>query len=181
MDAIADPCRPSTADYDASMKLRTRAAIVIHRPRAEVFDHAVAGQTMARTLRRYGPIPGIERSEMSGGADLVAGAERRVAMSDGSVIDEEILEAVRPRVHRYRWVRGLRPPFSLLVRTGEACWTFSDAEGGGTEVEWLYVFQLRSLLAFPAAAPVMLLFRRWMQRGLDRIRAELAAGAPAAV
>ncbi|HTE55923.1 MAG TPA: SRPBCC family protein [Kofleriaceae bacterium] len=156
------------------MRLRTRAAVTIRRPRAEVYDFAVANQTLARTLQKYGPIPGIERAEMTSSGGLTAGAERRVSMSDGSVIEEEILEADRPRVHRYRWVRGLRPPFSLIVRTGEACWTFSDAEGGGTDVEWLYIFQLRSLFAVPAAAPVLLLFRRWMQRGLDRIRADLS-------
>ena len=49
------------------MKLRTRAAVVIHRPRAEVFDHAVAGQTLARvesnlSLTEYAltaPISGV--------------------------------------------------------------------------------------------------------------------------
>jgi hypothetical protein len=36
-------------------------------------------------------------------------------------------------------------------------------------------FQLRSALAAPLAAPTIMLFRRWMQRGLDRIAGELAA------
>ena len=157
------------------MELRTRAAITVSRPREEVYDLAVSNETLARVLQRLGPIPGIASARFVSGGSLVAGAQRNVSMTDGSVIEEEILEAERPHVHRYRWLRGLRPPFSLLVRTGEACWTFRDAAGGGTEIEWTYTFQLRSPLAAPVAAPTVMLFRRWMQRGLDRIGAELGA------
>ena len=159
------------------MELRTRAAVTIARPRPEVYDFAVANETLARVLVKLGPIPGIARAEFAGGgSSLAAGVQRRVAMTDGSVIEEEVLEAERPRVHRYRWLRGLRPPFSLMVRSGEACWTFTDA-GGGTQIEWVYVFELRSPLVYPVAAPVIRLFRRWMQAGLDRIRAELSPAA----
>lgn len=156
------------------MELRTRAAVTVPRPRAEVFDFATTNEGLARLLRKLGPIPGIASAEFVVGGGLVAGAQRNVSMTDGSVIEEEILEVERPRVHRYRWLRGLRPPFSLMVRTGEACWTFRDGEGGGTDIEWTYVFQLRSALAAPVAAPTIMLFRRWMQRGLDRIAGELA-------
>jgi uncharacterized protein YndB with AHSA1/START domain len=158
----------------AAMRLDTRAVVIVDRPRAEVFDFAVANPTLPRVLAKLGPIPGVTGAEFIAGGSLAAGAQRRVSMSDGSVIEEEVLEVERPRVHRYRWLRGLRPPFSLLVRSGEACWTFSDASGGGTRVEWVYTFELRSPLAYPVAAPVVLLFRRWMQRGLDRLRSELA-------
>ena len=106
------------------MRLRARATVLIDRPRAEVYDFAVAGENLSRVLQKLGPIPGIESMEIAGGGPLVTGALRRVSMSDGSVIEEEVLELSRPRLHRYRWLRGLRPPFSLLVRSGEACWTF---------------------------------------------------------
>lgn len=157
------------------MKLRVRAAVTVNRPRSEVYDFSVANQTLARVLQKLGPIPGITAAEFTAGGSLAPGAQRQVTMSDGSVIEEEVLEAVRPRLHRYRWLRGLRPPFSVMVRSGEASWTFSDADGGGTEVEWIYLFGLRSVVFYPLAAPILfLLFRRWMQRGLERIRAELA-------
>jgi uncharacterized protein YndB with AHSA1/START domain len=157
------------------MELRTRAQVTISRPCEQVFDFAVASETQARVLKKLGPIPGIASIEYLGAdARLVPGARRRVSMTDGSVLEEEVLEVERPRVHRYRWGRGLRPPFSLLVRTGEGCWTFIDTERG-TAVEWLYTFELRSPLAAPLAAGVLLLFRRWMQAGLDRIRAELVS------
>jgi hypothetical protein len=160
------------------MKLRVRAAVTVHRPRPEVYDFSVANQTLALVLKKFGPIPGITSAEFTAGGSLAAGAQRHVHMSDGAVIEEEVLEADRPRVHRYRWLRGLRPPFSLMVRSGEACWTFSDADGGGTDVEWVYLFALRSPLVYPLAAPILfLLFRRWMQRGLDRIRTELTPAA----
>ena len=157
------------------MELRTRAAVTVPRPREVVYDFATTNEGLARVLKKLGPIPGIASAEFVGGGGLVAGAQRNVSMTDGSVIEEEILEAERPRVHRYRWLRGLRPPFSLMVRTGEACWTFRDGERGGTEIEWVYTFVLRSPLVSPVAAPVVMLFRRWMQRGLDRIVTELPA------
>jgi uncharacterized protein YndB with AHSA1/START domain len=155
------------------MELRTRAQITISRPCEQVFDFAVANESLARVLEKLGPIPGVARIEYVGDGRLVPGAVRRVSMTDGSVLEEEVLEVERPRVHRYRWGRGLRPPFSYLVRTGEGCWTFIETERG-TDVEWLYTFQLRSPLAAPVAAAVLLLFRRWMQAGLRRMRAELA-------
>lgn len=158
------------------MKIRSRAAVTIPRPRAEVYDFAVDNRSLARILGKVGPIPGISGAEFLEGGSLVAGAHRRMSMTDGSVIDEEILEAERPRVHRYLWRRGPRPPFSWMVRSGEGCWNFSEASGG-TEVQWTYTFELRSPLAYPFAAPtVLLMFRRWMRIGLDRLRAELTGG-----
>src|SRR5262249_44368140 len=134
-------------------------------------DHA----TFARVLRPLGPIPGITGVEMVDGAALVPGAQRRVAMTDGSVVLEEILDHAPPRRHRYCWLKPPAPPFSWLVRTGEGDWVFSPA-GEGTDLEWTYSFELPSPLAAPLAAPVLLLFRRWMANGLERIRAEAAAG-----
>jgi uncharacterized protein YndB with AHSA1/START domain len=149
------------------MQLHTRAQVTISRPREEVFDFAVAHENLSRVLVKLGPIPGVVRIEPAGGA------RRLVSLSDGAVVEEEVLELERPRVHRYS-LSGLKPPFSLMIRSGEACWTFRDAERG-TDVEWVYTFQLRSPLAAPPAAALLLLFRRWMQAGLDRIRAELAS------
>lgn len=29
--------------------------------------------------------------------------------------------------HQYRWVGGLKPPFSLLVQSGTGCWEFTES------------------------------------------------------
>jgi hypothetical protein len=163
------------------MQVQTRARIEIPLLPERAFDLAVADETFPRTLRGYGPIPGLARVETVGGAP-VAGATRRVSMTDDSVIVEELLEHERPRRHRYRWLEPPAPPFSLLVRSAEGDWKFSPA-GAGTSIEWTYRFELTSPLVLPLAAPVVWLFRRWMERGLARLRdlaAAAASGEPAA-
>lgn len=80
---------------------------------------------------------------------------------------------MRPSKHRYRWTTGLKPPFSLLVRSGTGCWDFTDVDGG-TRIEWGYVFELKSPLAYPLALPIMPLFKGWLKKSLESMRAELS-------
>lgn len=154
------------------MKLDARATVHVPRPPEEVFDFAVANQNLSRMLQRKGPIPGVTGAELVEGSELRAGARRRVSMTDGSSLIEELIALDRPRVHEYRWAHPPPAPFSLLIRGGHATWTFKP-EGGGTRVDWLYTFELASPLALPLAAVAAALFRSWMQQGLARLRAAL--------
>ena len=154
------------------MKLSARAAVEIPRPVGEVFDFATSCQGFPRFIHALGPIPGIARAEMVGVPAPKAGAERRIHMTDGSVVAEEVLAYDRPSRHRYRWLEPPAFPFSLIVRGGEGDWRFTAA-GGGTMVEWVYAFELTSPLAWPLAAAVVVVFRRWMQRALLRARSVL--------
>jgi polyketide cyclase/dehydrase/lipid transport protein len=156
------------------VKLQTRARVEIPLGVAQAFELAIDPATFARVLGPLGPIPGISRIEMVGGEALVPGARRNVFMTDGSVVPEEILDHTPPTRHRYRWLEPPKPPFSWLVRSGEGDWVFAPA-GEATDLEWTYRFELTSALAAPLAAGVLLLFRRWMANGLERLRAEAAA------
>jgi len=155
------------------VKLSAHASVEIPRPAAEVFDFASSCEGFPRFIGPYGPIPGIARAEMVNGAAPKAGAERRIHMTDGSVVAEEVLAYERPSRHRYRWLKPPAFPFSLVVRSGEGDWRFAPA-GGGTRVDWHYSFELTSPLAWPFAAGLVLVFRRWMQSALLRARAVLA-------
>jgi len=54
------------------------------------------------------------------------------ALTDGSVMNEEIVACERPSLHQYRWLDRPAFPFSLLVRGAEATWnTGTMATGGG--------------------------------------------------
>ncbi len=154
------------------MHVRARAHTEIRRPRPEVFDRLVAASSLPELCLPYGPIAGIVDARVEDDVPLATGVRRVVTMSDGAVLVEDILELERPQTHAYRWTGGLRPPSSLLVRSGEGRWTFTELPNG-TGVEWTYRMELTTMLVYPVAVLVARLFDRWMQRALDRGRAAL--------
>jgi hypothetical protein len=156
------------------MKLETHAEIVVLKPPEAVYDFSIKKETFERVLRPLGPIPGIVSIEVDGGGTQVTGSRRRVAMTDKSVIGEEVLLLDRPREHRYRWLNPPAAPFSFLVKGAEARWTF-HAEGQGTRIHWNYAFELTSPFAYPAMVLVAAIFRRWMLQGLNGIRDAMGA------
>lgn len=152
--------------------ISTSASVVIPRPREEVFRFATDMTNSPRTIRPRGPFAGISNVEMYEGQSLAKGSKRRIFMTDGSVLDENILEYDPPARYRYSWEGGVKPPFSLLVRSGTGNWDFTETEGG-TRIVWTYTFGLTSPLAYPLAMPIAWLFRGFLQQGLDAVRAEL--------
>jgi uncharacterized protein YndB with AHSA1/START domain len=152
--------------------ISTSASVIIPRPRAEVFRVATDVTNTPRTVRRYGPFAGIRQTEMHEGQSLAKGSKRRIFMTDGAVFDETILEFDPPARYRYGWTGGVKPPFSLLVRSGTGNWDFTETEGG-TRVVWTYTFGLTSPFAYPFALPIACLFKGFLQQGLDSLRAEL--------
>ncbi|SRR5260221_2106877 len=151
------------------MKLAAHAEQRISRAPEGVFDFAC--ESLPRFLHPVGLLPGLEAVEMHDGALLGKGARRRVTMTDKSTIDEEVLVYERPKKHVYRWLRA-PSPFSVLVRSGEADWTFTP-DGSGTHVDWVYTFELTTPLVYPLAALVIMAFERWMARGLETLEAAL--------
>jgi hypothetical protein len=111
-------------------------------------------------------------------AALKPRARRRVAMTDGNVIEEELLVFERAVRHRYRWVNRPAAPFSLLVRGGEGDWIFARA-GDGTRIVWTYEFKLTTPFVYPLAAAMLFFFRRWMEQGLARLGSLLTNSAGA--
>ena len=157
------------------MKIQTRAGIDIASPVERVFDLAVDMARLCELMTKVGPIPGVASMEMQGGRSPGVGAQRTVTMTDGSTIVEEILALDRPRRHAYRWRNPPGPPFSLLVRGAEADWAFT-ARDGGARIDWTYTFTLTSFIAYPLAALVVMLFRRWMVNALEHLKSAAAAG-----
>lgn len=156
------------------MKLSRHVSVEIPRPADQVFDFATSCEGFPRFIAAYGPIPGITRAEIVGGGTPQTGVERHIHMTDGNVVEEELLAYDRPSRHHYRWLNPPAFPFSLIVRTGEGDWRFTAANGG-TRIDWTYSFELTSVFAWPLAVPLLLVFQRWMQRALLRARTVLAA------
>ena len=156
------------------MQIERSVEIEVAGPPAEVFDFATACETFPRVLLAFGPLPGVTRAEMQGGAEPKPGALRDIRLSDGSTVEEEVLAFDRPVCHRYRWTRPPAPPLGWLVRSGEGEWRFAPSPRG-TRITWRYRFELQSALVAPLALPIVALFRRWMARGLTRVREQLEA------
>jgi len=154
------------------MQIRTSATIDIAGPREAVFDFACACDTYMKLFRSRGSIAGVAKAEMIDGAPLAAGARRRIELSDGAVLEEDVLAFDRPNRHTYRWSRGLRTPAKFLVRSGEGDWTFSEHEGR-TRIDWTYAFELTTPIVYPAVLIMRGQFRRWMAQQLQAIAVAL--------
>ena len=131
------------------------------------FDLAADAARFPPLFRGYGLIPAIRSITLL--SPLAVGCERRVANSDGSVLTEHVTALDRPGLHAYT-LSGFRPPFSWLVRLGEARWAFS-AHAQGCSVEWRYTFTPRAALSRPLVA---LLLRCCMQPAMQRCLAAMA-------
>jgi Polyketide cyclase / dehydrase and lipid transport len=154
------------------MRLNTSATIDIAQPRDTVFDFACACETYVKLFRPRGSIAGVASAQILDGA-LRAGARRRMTLTDGAVIDEDVVAFDRPTRHTYRWTGGLRAPARFLVRGGEGDWTFVE-HSGKTRIDWNYAFDLTTPLVYPAAILMLGQFRRWMEQQLGAISASLS-------
>jgi hypothetical protein len=160
------------------VEVHAEASVVVPRPLGDVFDFAVAPESQPLLLQASPPIPGVTSIEMLDGAVLETGARRRVQLSDGSTLREEVIALDRPRRHAYRWLDRPAFPLDWLVRSAIGDWTFSGDESR-TRVDWSYTFTLTSPLAWPLASAVAWLFQRWMQQSLERIASAMPPAAAA--
>lgn len=154
------------------MAIEVEAAAVIPRRAEEVFDVAVDVRSLARFFTGEAPfIPGIREATIDGGGATVTGARRTVRLTDGTVIKERVLEVERPLRHRYDMAE-MNPLQRRLCTNMVSRWEFTDV-GGATRIVWRYAIHPRSAALWPVTWLTARLFRRAMQRCLDRLAAEL--------
>ncbi len=134
-------------------------------PPEDLFRHAVTDlETLHRGVRRCGPLPGVASAEVVEGSSLRVGAVRRVHLTDGSILNEGIVEMAAPSTMSYRQLTPYRFPLSLLAKSAQGRYTFTPT-GAGTTMTWEATIHLRSPLAYPIMACVRQLFLRRMMSG----------------
>jgi hypothetical protein len=156
------------------MRMTASATIEIAQPQETVFEFACACKTYEQLFRKRGSVAGVVKAEMIDGAPPAQGAWRRVELSDGTALEEELLCFDRPTRHTYRWSRGVRTPARLMIRAAEGDWKFGEHDGR-TRIDWAYTFVLTTPLVYPAAAFMIGQFRRWMEQQLRAIDGALTA------
>lgn len=151
------------------MRLETQASVEVKAEPETVFDFATSLSTLPKVFTGYGPIPAILKAEIIAGKSMETGVIRKVWNSDGSIVDEEIVELIRPTTQRYRLIRGFKPPFSYIFREASGEWTLSSAPLG-TNIVWKFYFELTSPLVQPIAQLIGFFFVRAQRQCLINIK-----------
>lgn len=128
------------------MKVQTQAQVTIKADITQVFDYSIDCQNLPMLFTGYQSIPAIVRVQTSDGLPLREGGTRIVANSDGSLVEEVITVLQRPHTQQYRLIKGLKPPFSWLVRSAIGHWRYETVPSG-TQVTWQFEFETFNVLA----------------------------------
>lgn len=152
------------------MDIQTHAVIEIDRDREALWKLATGVAVLPDIIRSRGPIPGIRKAYVVGGGETCLGVVRRLVMTDGTPLDEEITAFEAPRKLAYT-LTGFRGAFAAITRRCDGQWVFSPL-GHGTRVSWTFTVHLRSPLAAPAAMVVVKVFmKQAMESSLASLRA----------
>jgi len=143
-------------------------------PVDRVFDFSVDCQNFPKYVHKTGIIPGVERVEPEGEDPLAPGSRRRVHMTDGSSMVEELTACERPSRHAYRWASLPAVPFRWMVRAAEAHLRFMPT-ATGTRITWDYAFTLTTPLLYPVTALVLVLFEKWMDAAMANLETAITA------
>lgn len=127
-------------------------------------------------LRGTSRLPAVARTEELSGAWGEPGARRRVVLSDGHQVAEEILANEPPSRFRYE-VWGFTNFGRFLTDYAVGEFRISG-EGDTTRVRWTYAFHPRSRLAAPLLSRfVDSVWTEFMRTSLETIRREAEASA----
>jgi hypothetical protein len=151
------------------MHLDVELELTVNRSPEQVFDLVGDYRNFPRTIAQTALVPGVTRAEPLPGAASGVGSRRRLHMTDGSTMDEEVTAFERPREHSYRWLNSPPMPSRLIVSGARGSWRFLP-DPRGTRIAWSYRFELSSPLVYPLALPLVAAFRDWMKKSLVRVQ-----------
>lgn len=152
--------------------ISTTVMITIAAPPRKVFN-AARGLDIPSTMRAHGPLPGVKTVEGFTGPYSAPGEVRRMTLTDGSSVREELTAFAPDKSYAYR-LDGFTGAFASLVERGEAEWRFAHSTPGETRIEWTYAFTPKSTAAVPAVwLIVKALWPGYMRAALKRLKAEI--------
>ena len=129
------------------MNIQAQATIIINSGIETVFDASIDSQTLSKCFTGYKNIPAVLNIKTADGLPVREGSTRIVDNSNGMCIEEVILSLKRPDSYEYQLSKGFKPPFSWLIRTASAKWSYETLDSQ-TKVTWDYYFETLNSLAY---------------------------------
>lgn len=118
--------------------------------------------------RRYGPFgPVSEVRDQSGDPWGTVGQSRRIVLSDGGAVTEELTRVDRPTVFAYR-LSEVKGPLKAFVSTIAGEWRF-EAAGTGTRITWTWVLEPASSVSRYALPVLARLWRGYARQALEEV------------
>lgn len=119
-------------------------------------------------VRPQGLLPGVKSVAGTTGAWSKAGQKRTLTLTDGSSVEETLVE-VGPASYKYR-VANFSGPFKFLVKEANAAFAVEPRQNGSTLI-WTYEFTPSSALAAPIVSVIASSFwTGWMDAALERLK-----------
>ncbi|HLP87118.1 MAG TPA: SRPBCC family protein [Nostocaceae cyanobacterium] len=129
------------------MLIKTNAQIIINENIESVFDISTDCENLPKFFTGYQPIPAIVNAKTLDELPLHEGSTRIVNNSDGSSVEEILVQLERPHVQAYKLIKGLKPPFSFLVRSAQGKWIYTNTDSG-VKVDWEFEFEISNILGY---------------------------------
>ncbi|MDJ1184807.1 SRPBCC family protein [Roseofilum casamattae] len=152
------------------MQIHSRVTIAIESEIETVFDASIDCETLARCFTGYKAIAAVINIKTADGLPVREGSTRIVDNSNGMCIEEVILSLKRPNSYEYQLLKGFKPPFSWLIRTASAKWSYETLDTK-TKVTWDYYFEpLNSLASLVFRALVQRQFQQALEICLQNLK-----------
>lgn len=149
------------------MEIESQSSIFIKAPVEKAFAFAL-GFDVPSIVHKHGPLPGVKSVSGTTGAWSNAGQKRKLTLTDGSGVEETLLD-VGPNSYKYR-VAGLTGPFKFLVKEMNASFEVEPRKDGSM-LTWTYAFTPTSPLAGPILSFIAdSLWPQWMDAALERMK-----------
>jgi hypothetical protein len=132
------------------------------------FDVVLAEPLPRIFSRRYGPFgPVREVRDQTGETWGTVGQSRRIVLSDGGAVTEELTRVERPTVFAYR-LSEVKGPLKAFVSTIAGEWRF-EAAGTGTRITWTWVLEPASSVSRYALPVLARLWRGYARQALEEV------------
>ena len=151
------------------------AVININAPCDVVFNYVTNPASLPKMLQHYGPVHGVERSEIHQGPWSAPGAYRTIHFTSGDTLREELLAFDAPFYFAYK-ISDFSNFARHLTAVAYGQWWFNQQQDT-TEVTWRYSFQPKNLFTrIPLSAFVHLSFGKYMHNCLRNAKMQIESG-----